>query len=124
GQKGKTDECRVDINFEFLKPGQKAVFREIGTGQNQGGDLGNRRVIKIQAIHQMKKNRNAQTGQKKASGQEAAQAAFVDRILHQLGNPEEGKIHSFIVKPLPAENIDEAKHDKIAEKDKAAPYKK
>ncbi len=51
----------------------------------------------------MKKNGNQHANHQKPVGQEPKQLVLVQRILDELGNPKQGKVHPFVFERLPAQ---------------------
>ena len=65
-KKGKADKCRIDVYLELLKTGEETVVREVGAGQDQGRELGNRGIIKMKTVQEVETNRKEEANQEEA----------------------------------------------------------
>ena len=106
---------------QLLKTGEQPALGKIGAGEKQGGDCRNRRVVEVQAVDQVEKDRDGETDQKEAVTEEAAGLAAIDCRADHLRNLEQRKVHLFVVDPLPGDDVDQKKHHQVAEQDKATP---
>ena len=69
----------------------------------------------------MQQHRNQHSRQKKTVAQEIPKTALVQGLFEELGNPQQWKVHPFVLKGLAAQQVYHTDHDKIAHDDESAP---
>jgi len=100
-----------------------SIGGRLGSGQNFNGNPGDCWNVKVQTVGQVQNDRDQRAGNQKPVSEKPPQLVAVKRLLQHLGYAHKGEVHALVLHGLTAEQVDDAKHDEVANQNEHAPGK-